>query len=129
MKRNQKKVMDSGEERRHFESSEGRQDAFAGDANLTRTTGEGEGETTMFIRRPSVRRKRGYSVKLTWTDKMNNDLYDCSDEADKSTYGYSGRLKKLWDQRQQHYKHFESKHLTTEVINLQKKDIDQKNRI
>ena len=44
-------------------------------------------------RRPSVRRKRDYNTHTTWTYELNKDLYHCHMEADKSVYGYSGRLR------------------------------------
>ena len=47
--------------------------------------------------RPSTRRNRDYSHHITWTYEMNKDLYECSEKADETVYGYSGKLKKLWD--------------------------------
>ena len=65
----------------------GRRGAVSEEGNQPRATGGG---TT---RRPSVRRNRDYSVKVTWTYELNKDLYDCYVEADRSIYGYSGRMK------------------------------------
>ena len=80
-------------------------------------------------RRPSVRRKRDYSSQVKWAYELNQDLYRCHIEADKSVHGYSGRLKKLWDQCHPELDHMTSKHLTTQATRIVKKGLVKETRI
>ena len=75
-------------------------------------------ETTQKERRPSTRRNRDYSVKINWTYELNSALYKCHEKADKSQYGYRGRLKKEWDKCQSKYTHLTSNHLATQVTRV-----------
>ena len=50
-------------------------------------------------------------------------MYECSKEADKSVYGYSGRLKKLWDVHHPEHSNFTAKHLTTQAKRIQDKGL------
>ena len=109
--------MDFREEGCHLDSNEDCHGAVSEEANQPRATGVG---TT---RRPSVRRNRDYSVKVTWTYELNKDLYDCYVEADRSVHGYSGCMKTLWDARHPEYSHMTAKHLTTQIGRIQKKKL------
>ena len=75
-------------------------------------------ETTQKERRPSTRRNRDYSVKINWTYELNSALYKCHEKADKSQYGYRGRLKKERDKCQSKYTHLTSNHLATQVTRV-----------
>ena len=110
-------------EGRHLEQVEGQQVASSKGAKPkqpTRAEGQKKGAKEV---RPSVRRNRDYSAHLTWTYELNKDLHECFLEADKSVYGYSGRMKKLWDNIHPEYAHLTAKHLTTQINRIQKKGL------
>ena len=118
------------EESRHFGSND-EQEVFDEEtspqqtwAKVVRTQSE-----SCTARRPSVRRKRDYSSQVKWAYELNQDLYRCHIEADKSVYGYSGRLKKLWDQCHPELDHMTSKHLTTQATRILKKGLVKETRI
>ena len=50
------------------------------------------------------------------------DLYECSKEADKSVYGYSGRLK-LWDVHHPRHSNLTAKHLANQTKRIQDKGL------
>ena len=87
-------------------------------------TGE-ETTSTKNVRRPSTKRNRDHSVNINWTYELNSIriIYECHLQADKSKYGYSRRIKDLWDQCQPEYAHLTSKHLTTQITRVTAKGL------
>ena len=76
-----------------------------------------------------MKRKRDYSSQVKWAYELSQDLYRCHIEADKSVYGYSGCLKKLWDQCHPELDHMRSKHLTTQATRIVKKGLVKETRL
>ena len=101
------------EDQRHLGSNGDQQGAFAEDQTDSQP-GKDNKKGTRY-RRPSASRNRDYSHHITWTHELNKDLYGCSKEADKSVYGYSGRLKKLWDVHHPKHSNHTAKHLATQA--------------
>ena len=107
------------------------QDAFSSNtyeqepAWATNTCEEQEEEESVQLqkRRPSVRQNRDYSKKTTWTYELNKVLYDCHLKADKSIYGYRGRIKVLWDEAQPNYSHMSSNHLAMQAKRIIDKEL------
>ena len=94
-----------GQEGHHFEFGEGQQVAFPRSVeDHTWAMASQTGETTS-TGRPSTRRNRDYSIKITWTYDMNSTLYQCHLKANKAEYGYSGRMKMIWKERMPEYAH------------------------
>ena len=117
------------ERSRHHVSGEEPQEVFQEEAEPQQQTQAKGTQRQGNERRPSTRRKRNYSSQIKWTYELNKDLHRCHLEADKSVYGYSGRLKKLWDKYQPEYAHLNSKHLTTQATRIVQKGLVSETKV
>ena len=65
---------------------------------------------------------RNYSDSISWTEDMNNDVYNFYVEARKDpSRGYMKRLKTLWDESYPEFRHLTENHLRQKATHVEKK--------
>ena len=60
---------------------------------------------------------------------MNKALNDYSKEADRTIYGYSGRLKKIWDEHHPEHTNLTANHLATQAKRIEEKGLLMETRL
>ena len=80
-------------------------------------------------RRPSTRRNCDYSHHITWAYELNKALNNYSKEADRTTYGYGGRLKKIWDEHHLEHTNLTANHLATQAKRIEEKGLLMETRL
>lgn len=77
----------------------------------------------------SYRRNRDYSRQFTWTEELNEDLYQCFLRAKSDpSIGYMKRMKTYWDEKHPELSHFSDRNLREQANRVHKKRVANDNQ-
>ena len=104
------------EEGRHLENID-----LERTAEATANTQKRRGNTEIGVsyRKPT----RDYSKCIKWTGAMNEELYLTYLRWKPEEKGYQNRLKSIWDENYEEYKHLTLRHIAEQVRNIKKKNL------